>query len=208
MVHRSSLTKFNVFPPTPILDQNCTLAASARNLGMTFDFNFRKHIFQMCRCYFYHIRGLRRICRYLPLSVAKTVATALFSNRLRYCHSLYHNIALKDIMKLQAQRMQNCLSRVVTKSPRFSHSVPLLKSIHWQPILHRIIFKICTITYQTLLSGQPAYLHSLLTPARRARQLRSSTSHLLFIPRIKTNIGTRAFSNYCTYFMELITCQC
>ena len=45
-----------------------------------------------------------------------------------------------------------------------------------------------------LSSGQPAYLHSLLTPARKARQLQSSTSHLLFIPRIKTNIGSRAFS--------------
>ena len=83
--------------------------------------------------------------------------------------------------------------KVVTKSPRFSHLVPLLKSLHWLPIRHHIIFKICTITYQALSSRQPAYLHSLLTPARKARQLRSSTSHLFFIPRIKTNIGTRAF---------------
>ena len=84
-----------------------------------------------------------------------------------------------------AELLVNCL---------ISHSVPLLKSLHWLPIRYRIIFKICTITYQALSSGQPAYLHSLLTPARKARQLRSSTSHLLFNPRIKTSIGTRAFS--------------
>ena len=90
--------------------------------------------------------------------------------------------------------MQNCLSRVVTKSPRFSHSAPHLKSLHWLPIPHRIIFKICTITYEALSSGQPAYLHSLLTPTRKARQFRSSTSHLVCIPRIKKNIVSRAFS--------------
>ena len=81
----------------------------------------------------------------LLISVAKTIATSLVSSRLDYCNSLYHNIALKDIMKFQ--HVQNCLSRVVTKLPRFSHSVPLLKSLHWLPIRHRIIFKICTIKH-------------------------------------------------------------
>ena len=134
--------KIECFFPTPILDQNFTSTASAWNLGITFgnNFNFRQHISQLCRCCFYHIRELRRICRYLPLSVAKTIATSFVSSRLDYCNSLYHNIALKDVMKLQ--RVQNCLSRVVTKSPNFSHSVPLLKSLHWLPIRHRIIFKI------------------------------------------------------------------
>ena len=42
-----------------------------------------------------------------------------------------------------------------------------------------------------LSSKQPAYLHSLLTPAR---QLRSSNSNLLFVPSIKTNVGGRAIS--------------
>ena len=48
----------------------------------------------------------------------------------------------------------------------FSHPVPLLKSLHWLPFRYRIIFKICTISYQALSSKQPAYLHLLLAPAR------------------------------------------
>ena len=56
------------------------------------------------------------------------------------------------------------------------------------------IFKICTITYQALSTKQPAYLHSMLTPARQPRQLRSTGSGLLSVPRVKTNAGTRAFS--------------
>ena len=127
-------------------------------------------------------------------AVAKTIATAFFSSRLDYCNSLYHKIALKDILKLQ--RVQNCLARVFTRSSLslFSHSVPLLKSLHWLPVRYRIFIKICTITYQALSSKQPTYLHSLLTPARQPRQLRSSISSLLFVPSVKTNVGIRAVS--------------
>ena len=107
-------------------------------------------------------------------------------------YKVHYNIALKDILKLQC--VQNCLARVVTRSPRFSHSAPLLKSLHWLLVQHHIIFKVCTIIYQALSSKQPAYLHSLLTSARRHRQLRSSNSNLLFIPSVKTNIGTKTFS--------------
>ena len=60
--------------------------------------------------------------------------------------------------------------------------------------LNCIIFKICTIAYQALSSKQPAYLHSLLIPSRQHRQLRISNSNLVFVPSVKTNVGTRAFS--------------
>ena len=112
--------------------------------------------------------------------------------RLDYCNSLLYNTANKDIAKLQ--RVQNCLARVVTRSPRFSRSVPLLKSLHWLPVHYRIIFKMCTIAYQALSSTQPAYLNSMLTPTRISRQLRSTSSNPLHIPRVKTKAGTRAFS--------------
>ena len=132
--------KLEGFVLTRILSQNITPAASARNLGVTFEknFNFRQHISQTCRCCFYHIRDLRRIRRYMSLSVAKTNATALVSSRLDYCNSLLHNIAIKDISKLQ--RVQSCLARVVTRSLRLSRPVPLLKSLHWLPVRYRIIF--------------------------------------------------------------------
>jgi len=110
----------------------------------------------------------------------KTIATALITTRLDYCNSLLNHTANKDIPKLQ--RVQNCLARVVTRSSRFSRSVPLLKSLHWLPVHYRIIFKICTIAYQALSYTQPAYLNSMLTPARNSRQLRSTSSNSLYIP--------------------------
>ena len=140
-------------------------------------FNFKQHISKTCRCCFYHIRDLRRIRRFVSLSVAKTTATALVSSRLDYCNSLLYNTANKDIARLQ--RVQNCLARVVTRSPRFSSSVPLLKSLHWLPVHYRNIFKICTISYQALASKQPTYINSMLTPARNSRELRSTSSNPL-----------------------------
>ncbi|KAK2170071.1 hypothetical protein NP493_1166g00023 [Ridgeia piscesae] len=79
-------------------------------------------------------------------------------------------------------------------SPRFSRTVPLLKSLHWLPVHYRIIFQICTIACQALSSTQPAYLNSMITPARNSRQLHSTSSNPVYIPRVKTKAGTRAFS--------------
>ena len=157
--------KLDGFFPTHILSQSITPAASVLNLGVTFDenFNFKQHISKTCRCCFYHIRDLRRIRRFLSLSVAKTIATALVSSRLDYCNSLLYNTANKDIAKLR--RVQNYLASVVTRS-RFTRSVPLLRSLHWLPVHYRIIFKIFTIAYQALSYTQPAYLNSMLTPAK------------------------------------------
>ena len=111
---------------------------------------------------FYHIRDLRRIHRFITLSVAKTIATALVSSRLDYCISLLYNTATKDIAKLQ----------------RVQKFVPLLETLalHWLPVHYRIIFKICTIAYQALSSTQSAYPNSMLTPSIYYRQLRSTSS--------------------------------
>ena len=129
-----------------------TPADIVRNVGVTFDsdHNFRKFISLTYRCSFYHIRDFRRIRHYISISVAKTITTALITCRLNYCNSVLYNIASKDILKLQF--VQNCLARVITRSPRFSHSVPLLKSLHWVPVQSRIILKVCTFAYQTVSS--------------------------------------------------------
>ena len=65
-----------------------------------------------------------------------------------------------DIARLQ--RIQNCHARVVSKAPRFSRSIPLLKRLHWLPVKFRIHFKICAITFRTLKDNQSAYLADLL----------------------------------------------
>ena len=74
----------------------------------------------------------------LSLDLAKQITVALVSSKLDYCNSLFHNMPEKDIARLQ--RVQSCLARVVTKAPRFSRSVPILKRLHWLPVKFRIHF--------------------------------------------------------------------
>ncbi|KAK2149636.1 hypothetical protein LSH36_443g03020 [Paralvinella palmiformis] len=149
-------SKLSRFFPMLILNHSITPSDTVYNLGVTFDndFNFRKHISLTNRSWFYHIRDLLRI-------LAKLIATALITSRLDCCNSLRYSIASKHILKLQW--VHSCLARVVTRTPRVSHSVPPLKYLHWLPVQSHIIFKLCTIAYQTLSSGELSYLYSMLS---------------------------------------------
>ena len=180
--------------PVKLLGSDTFPSDTVRNLGVIFDsdFNFRQHISQVCKSCFYHIRDLRRIRRHISISTAKTISTTLISIRLDYCNSLLNNIAKRDLAKLQ--RVQNCLARVVLRAPRFSPSLPLLKQLHWLPVSYRINFKLSTLAYRALSTQQPFYLASLLHLSNIPRQLRSSVSHQLIVPRTKLNLGKRAFS--------------
>jgi hypothetical protein len=180
--------------PTELLENQTNPTKSVKNLGVIFDedFNFRKHVSQICSTAFYHIRDIRRIRRHLSMTTAKALANALVSSRLDYCNSLLYNIAAKDLSRLQ--RVQNCLARVVFKAPRFCHTTPLLKSLHWLPVQQRILFKLSCITYQVRSNQQPPYLFSMLSPADTSLGLRSSSQGNLKVPRVKTKFGSRAFS--------------
>ena len=137
--------------PCLFLGQDTNPSASAKNLAVEFDssLNCRKHQSQTCRACFYHIHDLHRIRKRLFLDLSKQITVALVSCNLDYCNSLFHNMSEKDIAKLQ--HVQNCLARVVTKAPRFSRSVSILKQLDWFPFKFRIHFKIYTITCQTLI---------------------------------------------------------
>ena len=93
------------------------------------------------------------------------------------------------------QRVQNCLARVVTKSPPRTRSVPLLCKLHWLPIKFRVQFKINLLTFKTLSTAQPVYLHSLLSVSSPSRSLRGNKGKLLAVPRVKSKTGARAFNS-------------
>ena len=114
--------------PVKLLDNDISPSDSVRNLGVIFDsdFSFHKHVSNICKSCFYHIRDLRRIRRHIPLSTAKRISSSLISSRLDYCNSLINNTAKQDLSQLQ--RVQNCLARVVLRAPRFSPSLPCLNS--------------------------------------------------------------------------------
>ena len=120
--------------PIEVLGVKTYPVKSARNVGVIFNknFNFRSHISAICSSCIYHIRDLRPIRRHLDLESAKLLANAVVSSRLDFCYLVLSGIAEADLTKLQ--RILNRLARVVTKSPPYTCSVPLLRSLHWLPI--------------------------------------------------------------------------
>ena len=75
-----------------LLNQNFAEIDSVRNLHVAFDpaFSLKKHVSNICKSAFYHVRDLRRIKIHLNKATAISLANALVSSRLDYlyCNSL------------------------------------------------------------------------------------------------------------------------
>ena len=133
-------SKFISIFPIELLSVKTNPVKSALNIDVIFDKNiiFRSHISVVCSSCFYHMPDLQRIRRHLDLDSAKLLATGLSFIRLDYRNSLLYGIADIDLTRLQ--HVRNQLARLVTKSPPFTRSIPLLLSLYWLPVRFRIFF--------------------------------------------------------------------
>lgn len=181
--------------PSFAIDTNTVLepAACARNLGILLDSNltFNQQISALSRSCSYHLRDLRRIRSTLDFKTAATIATSLVHSKLDYCNSLYLNLPSYHISKLQV--IQNNMARAITSKRKFDHITPTLHSLHWLKIKQRITYKIMSLTYTALQTGQPHYLRHLLT-VQPPRSTRSGTLVTLSRPPTsKLKISDRSF---------------
>ena len=142
-----------------------------KSLGFTFDSNlsFNKHVNNLCRACYFHIRGLRRVRAAMSRETAITVACAVVSARLAYCNALLAGMSDANLDKLQ--RVQNALAHVVTGLHRRYHMTPALIELHWLPVCARITFKVATLVYKLRETRQPSYLSELISDYVPARQL-------------------------------------
>ncbi len=114
------------------------------------------------------------------------------TSRLDYCNALLGGCSERLINKLQI--VQNAAATVLTRTRKYDHISPLLSTLHWLPIKHRIYFKILLITYKALNGLAPHYLSELLSQYSPPCQLCSQISGHLIIPRIsKSTAGGRSF---------------
>ena len=122
---------------------------------------FSDHISYISKSCFSHIRDLRRIRNTLDHKTACTIATSLIHSKLDYCNSLYLNINNQQLNRLQL--VLNSDARAVTKTPKFHHITPHLKSLHWLKITQRIQYKILSLTFKSLQNNKPSSISDLLT---------------------------------------------
>ena len=168
-----------------------------KNLGVLLDslMTMEKHLNSITQSAYLHIRNIAKIRQYLPLESAKTLTQALVISRIDYCNSLLGNIPLRLSNKLQ--RVQNAAAKMLFKKSRRSHVTPILKTLHWLPVVFRIKFKILLITYKSLNGLAPSYLKHLVHRYVPSRCLRSNIplQDTLVTPRYRRRKhGGRTFS--------------
>ena len=168
---------------------------SAKNLGILFDqhLNMETHVAGICKASYFHIRNIRSLKSILTHDALISVVHAFITSRLDYCNSLL--LGLSDKLLQRLQRIQNIAARIVTGCRKYDHITPILKELHWLPVIKRIQFKTLMITYKALNGLAPIYLTELLHEKANTRTLRSSGELILAVPKYKLQTyGLNAFS--------------
>ena len=171
------------------------LSQTCRNLGVIFEYNLTmsSQIYNICKSVRYQLRNIGFIRKYLSRSATEKIVLALISSRLDFGNALLHNLPQSQLSKLQ--KLQYAAARIVTLSPKRTHITPILQSLHWLPIKDRIVFKILLLIFHCVQGSAPQYNISLVHPYIPARNLRSSTSRALIIPKSTKTWGQRAFAH-------------
>lgn len=165
-----------------------------KNLGVVFDseLTFVPHIKNITMIGFYHLKNVARIRPFLSQANTEVLMHAFISCRLDYCNALLSGLPKKSVYSLQI--LQNLAARVLTRTRGREHITPVLKSLHWPPVSFRIDFKVLLLVFKCLNGLGPS---DLLLSYQPSRNLRSSGTGLLTVPRVKTKThGEAAFSHY------------
>ena len=130
-----------------------------------------------------------------PATARDKAMDTLIHSKLDYCNSLYLNISTQQLNRLQL--VLNSAARAVTKTPKFHHITPHLKSLHWLKITQRIQYKILSLTYKSLQYNKPSSISDLLT-IQPTRSTRSSAVVTLQRPS-NLSLGSKFLTDLSTF---------
>ena len=117
------------------------------NPGLKLD----RQIRSVVKSSFFNFRQLAKIKPFLSRQHFETVIHTFVTTRLDY---------------------ENVAARLLTGTRKYSHISPILSSLHWLPIYHRIHFKIILFAFEGLNGLAPLYISELLHHYRPTRSLR------------------------------------
>ncbi|KAK2176233.1 hypothetical protein NP493_674g01053 [Ridgeia piscesae] len=80
------------------------------------------------------------------------------------------------------------------RSPRCDSATPLLRELHWLPIVCKVYFKLLVFTYKAMHYDAPVYLSELVCPYQPTRTLRSANNNMLKVKRTRTKAGDCSFA--------------
>ena len=129
--------------------------------GVTLDstLSLDKHVANLSKACYFHIRALQHIRNALIDDFAKSIACALVGSRLDYASALFIGASASNITKLQ--RIQNTLTRIVTRQHGWTGTSQSLATLHWLPVKWRVDFKVAKNSLQTPLDWSTFLLGQL-----------------------------------------------
>ena len=150
---------------------------TARNLGVTLDsqLSLTANITATTRSCRYKLLNIRWIRPLLTQKAVQVLVQALVISRLDYSNSLLAVLPASAIPLLQLIR--NAAAWLVFNLPKFTHTTPLLCSLHWLPVAARIRFKTLVLVYRAVYGSGPVYI--------QARSLRSASANRLAAPSLR-----------------------
>ena len=141
-----------------------TASRCVQCLGVCIDrhLDMKKQVSQTISACFFYLRSINQISRFLPRPTKERLVNAIITSRLDYCNALLYGTSAINIARLQ--RIQNTAARLIMRSPRSDSARPLLRELHWLPIVCRVDFKlhVLVFTYKAMHNDAPVYLCELV----------------------------------------------
>ena len=165
---------------------------SVRNLGVQFDseMSMSAHVNLTCRNLFFQIRNINSVRKSMSEKITASIIHPYILSRLDYGNALLINTNSDQIVKLQ--RVQNAAARILSKTSKFTHNAaPVLKQLHWLPVVERIKFKILLLTWKIIHAFAPHYFDDLISEYVPSKSLRSSRTGMLTPRRVKCSFGEK-----------------
>uniref|UniRef100_A0A8C9WC19 Reverse transcriptase domain-containing protein n=1 Tax=Scleropages formosus TaxID=113540 RepID=A0A8C9WC19_SCLFO len=161
-----------------------------KDLGVLLDgkLSFVSHVNALTKSCFLQLRSIAKMQRFLCRWDSEKLVHAFVSSRLDYCNALLLGCPYQTVSRLQLR--QNAAARIVTRTRKYDHITPVLKSLHWLPVSYRVDYKILLLTYKAIHGIALAYLCEIINLYIPGRYLCSLDAGYLKVPVInKTSVG-------------------
>ena len=138
------------------------LTKATKDLGVIIDESFKleNQISEVVKICNYQLRKIASIKKYLTKKSREKLIHNYVLSKIDYCNSLYYHLPKKTLKPLQL--IMNKAARVVSDTRRRDNITPILIDLHWLPVKARIEYKLDLLTYKTLKTKEPKYLHESL----------------------------------------------
>ena len=165
-------------------------------LGVVIDehLEWTYHVDHVCTSVNSKIVLLNRIKKYLDIDSRKLFYNAYILPIFDYCCTVWGNMSEENILRLE--KLQKRAARTILNVPVQTPTNPLFTTLGWLPVRTRFIYHKLVMVYKILHKQTPEYLNNLClrTMDIYSRNLRSTSTNNLIVPRPNTNMFKKSFT--------------